>query len=350
MPRCYLILLLLGTLVFVWGCRDSEGIRKYRVPKSRSDLGEIGLKKLPEDSAQGAASTPASKPLPARMFVAIAEREQAAWFFKVTGPVEAVDSKEEQWKAILNSVEFNDSGRPDWDLPEGWIVGPPKTMRYATLLSPREDGPVEISVSNLSPNQNLLDNVNRWRVQLGLDSIEKEELELKTIDSKSGEMKVFDATGKLDLSGPMSPAAQTKQPQLPDLKYDVPAGWIAGKPSMMQPVRLRYGTDKDAPLMTVTQLFAGTNKWLPNAQRWAGQVAIQQDEKYIDELTSEIEVDGYTGQKIVLVPDDEELNIGMIGAMVIQDDIAWFFKLIGDKKFVANNQEMFDQFLTGFKF
>ena len=32
--------------------------------------------------------------------------------------------------------------------------------------------------------------------------------------------------------------------------------------------------------------------------------------------------------------------------MVIRGEIAWFFKMIGDKKFVVENQKMFDQFMT----
>ena len=358
MPRS-LILILLSVFALSLGCAEPEQVHRYRIPKSRSDLGDIGIKKFPAPTTRRAEAPQATD---SRMFVAIDEKENATWFFKVTGPLEAVNKTQDQWQAILKSIEYTEGGNPDWDLPDNWKLGPPRQMRYATLLpSNAEAAQVELSISSLGPNQNLLNNVNRWRGQLGLKPIGKDELELTTFANQSGEMKIFSATGKLVLSGAMARPAQgtgtgmpqtsrPKPPARPALKYDIPKGWIESNQSMMVPVRLRFGTDKSAPQITVTQLLAATNQWVPNAQRWAGQVSMAQDEDTLKELSSEIAVDGRTGQKIILLPDSEDTKIGMIGAMVVREDIAWFFKMIGDKKFIADNQEVFDQFMTTFKF
>ena len=358
MPR-YLNLFLLSVMALYLGCAEPEQVQRYRIPKSRSDLGDIGAKKLSAPPTRAAEASPKTE---SRMFVAIDEKDDVTWFFKVTGSIEAVNTTEDQWKSILKSVEYAEAGNPDWTLPEDWKLGPPKPMRYATLhTSTDETGQVVLSISSLGPNQNLLNNVNRWRGQLGLEPIGDNELQLAKLSNTSSEMKVFDATGMLALTGAMARAAQgtravspqanrPARPQRPNLKYDIPEGWIESNQSMMVPVRLRFGTDKSAPQITVTQLRATASEWIPNAQRWAGQVSMTQDEDTLKELTSEITVDGLTGQKVVLLPENEEAKIGMIGAMVKREDIAWFFKLIGDKKFVADNQEVFDQLMMTFKF
>ena len=348
MQHCYLKLLLIGLVAVIFGCESPEQIQQYRIPKSRSDLGEIGTKRLP------VASSKPKQPevVDTRMVVAFTEQQGATWFFKVTGPVAAVDSSEDQWRSILDSVTYEKDGVPEWKLPEGWKLGPAKPMRMATLVSPKNS--VEISVSSLGPNQDLLDNVNRWRRQLGLQPLqEKANLDLETMTTDAAEMLVFDETGKMVLGNsppPRGARTLTRDPHQSQLTYDIPDGWIESKQSMMVPVRLRYGTDKSAPQITVTQLLAAANKWIPNAQRWAGQVGIAPDENSLEELTDSLTVDGISGKKIRLLPNDDDSEFGMVGAMVVRDDIAWFFKFIGKKKFVAENQQMFDDFLQSFKF
>ena len=344
MLRSYVQLVLILLVSISFGCNEPEQIRQYRVEKSRSDLGEIGAKKLPE------AATNPSQPVASRMVVAIAVKSDATWFYKITGSIPAVNESESEWQAFLKSIEYGSDGKPEWKLPEGWILGPPKPMRFATVLnSSSSDGRVEISVSSLGPNQDLLNNVNRWRNQLGLKPIAQDELELTTIESSAGEMKVFDATGMLASNSMMAPPNVSGPPQ-PELSYDIPDGWSESRKSMMVPVRLRHGSDKAAPQITVTQLLAAVNEWLPNAQRWAGQVGISTEAKELENLTDDVTIDNITGKRIRLIPTDDESKFAMVGAMVVKEDIAWFFKFIGEKKFVEDNQPMFDQFLESFKF
>ena len=334
--------LFIGVLLLSVGCEQPEQIQEYRIPKSHSDLGDIGTKQLPVSSAS-------TRSVESRMVVAIAERSDATWFFKVTGPTDAVGASEDDWQSILRSVNFGDDGKPAWQLPEGWKTGPTKPMRFATLLTTVENGDVEMSISNLGPNQDLLENVNRWRKQLGLTPLAEDDLELTTQSGESGELKIFDAIGTLELSSSMA-SEQLMAPPENDLKYDIPDGWVAGRASMMVPVRLRFGSDSSAPQITVTQLLSAANQWLPNAQRWAGQVGVPQDESTLAGLSDKVTIDAIEGQKIVLIPEDDESKFAMIGAMVVRDDIAWFFKLIGEKKFVEENQLMFDEFLESFQF
>ncbi len=61
------------------------------------------------------------------------------------------------------------------DLPEGWRLGAEKAMRFATINVQTPDKQLEISVSKLTRQEDWDEqvklNVNRWRGQLGLESV-----------------------------------------------------------------------------------------------------------------------------------------------------------------------------------
>ena len=74
------------------------------------------------------------------------------------------------------------------------------------------------------------------------------------------------------------------------------------------------------------------------------------DEELMTELTSEVEVDGLAGQRIRLLSEDDDIKIAIIGVMVPRKELAWFFKFVGDKEFVGDNETAFDEFLNSFTF
>lgn len=66
-----------------------------------------------------------------------------------------------------------------WTAPAGWTTGPEKPMRKATLLVPAEAGGAgaELAITAFPGSVGSdLDNVNRWRQQLGLAPIAEAEL------------------------------------------------------------------------------------------------------------------------------------------------------------------------------
>lgn len=357
--RCWPLFAML--LLLQLACDAPPEIRQYRVEKARSDLGNIGIDVPPSATVRSPAVD--SAPVPSRMVVAIAERDDATWFFKLTGPIAAVASLEPNWTALLAGISFRDDGSPDWGAAEGWEVGPDKPMRTATLLRTAENKEqVELSISSLGPNQDLLLNANRWLGQLGNPAIKQDELELKTLESTGGELKLFDSTGELAASGggmgmripgmqssAMS-APNVQPPATSDLAFDVPDGWDEGAANSIVKVRLRKGDEETSPQITVTQLLAGANKWIPNAQRWARQAEMDDSEKSVEELSSESTVDGLSGNKIRLIPVDESKPYGLVGIMVVRDDLAWFFKLIGDREQVIASEDDFDSFVNSFRF
>lgn len=338
-----------GLVGLVSGCnRESPAIRQIRVEKSRSDLGDLGKVRLSSNSAHSSGHS-ATSSSPTRMVVAIADRPEATWFFKITGPVDAVTETERQWETLLSSVHFDTQGNPIWDETEDWERQPERPMRFATLTAVDSQGDkVELAISSLGPGQDKLSNVNRWRGQLALPPIAGDQLTLIELESPGGRMFLFDETGA-SFSDSMVLAPMHK-PMILQPTFAVPAGWKSGTPSAIVRVRLSKGDQESSPKITVTQLFASANQWLPNARRWANEVEMDDSQEFIDRQSTEIIIDQSAGQKIRLIPDDVSKSNGLIGAMVVRDELAWFFKLVGGREQVLASEKDFDTFLDSFRF
>lgn len=132
----------------------------------------------------------------ARMLAAIIPRGEQSWFFKLQGTPDEVAPHAQAFETFIKSVRMKDN-EPTWTLPEGWREAKGRGGRFATLLLGAKDAPVEMSVMNLGGS--VLDNVNRWRGQLGLGRVTQDELPKTT-----KEVKMDDLTATLvDITGDM---------------------------------------------------------------------------------------------------------------------------------------------------
>jgi hypothetical protein len=173
-----LTMLLVLSLAVVVGCQKREEITRYTVAKP------LPLAPLANNSPHAAGAIPDQPPSGEptdRTLAAIVPLVPQGWFFKLTGPTRAIATHEEAFTNFLKSVRFPSDGNPTWTLPEGWQQQAGNQIRYATLLIPADGKPLELSVTAL-PNSGgdddeyVLVNVNRWRGQLRLPPIEKEQL------------------------------------------------------------------------------------------------------------------------------------------------------------------------------
>jgi hypothetical protein len=161
------------SVVLAVGCKPREAIRHYQVPKAAaSEQSSASAKPASLQAAGG------------RMLAAVVPHKDQAWFFKVTGPKEALGTYAEAFRELLRSLRFAD-GKPQWKLPEGWRQQPGTGMRFATLELGPAGSAVELTVIPLSMPAGdeaayVLANVNRWRTQLGLPSIAADQLSTDT--------------------------------------------------------------------------------------------------------------------------------------------------------------------------
>ncbi|OYV93132.1 MAG: hypothetical protein B7Z73_03820 [Planctomycetia bacterium 21-64-5] len=164
-------MLTLAGIIAGTGCRPEEGIRHYTVPK-QADIDRLAG----GDEKLGAADALVRQ----RMLAAVVLRPSQGWFFKVMGPEELINAQAEAFSAFLKSVHFHDDATPQWSLPVAWHEEPGNQFRYATLTIDRV--PLEVSVTTLprgevDASEYVLNNVNRWRGQIGLEPTTEREME-----------------------------------------------------------------------------------------------------------------------------------------------------------------------------
>lgn len=131
---------------------------------------------------------------------------EAAWFFKLSGPIAAVGAQEEAFQKFISSVRFVD-GAPQYDPPADWQPQGKSSMRYETFEI-RGEQPIELAVSTFPKLEEdetafLLANINRWRGQLSLSPIGEEGLAGSTrqLPLTDGTATLVTLVGKLKQAG-----------------------------------------------------------------------------------------------------------------------------------------------------
>lgn len=123
-----------------------------------------------------------------RILAAIASDPQGTAFYKMRGNQTLVGAEKEnflRWVklsretnatvAAKEKAEPSDSDSPQikWDLPESWSPGVPSPMRFASFTSETNGEKADISVVTFpGEGGSDLENVNRWRQQIGLPAVE----------------------------------------------------------------------------------------------------------------------------------------------------------------------------------
>ncbi len=165
------------------GCSQREEITRYKVDKPaplEPVASASGRPEMPPGHPEIPAAAPTGEPTD-RMLGVVVPTSPQGWFFKLSGPKEAVAAQEDAFRNLLASVKFAGDGKPSWTLPEGWQEEPGGAIRFATLRIPGNGKPLEVSVTALpnsgDDNDNyVLQNVNRWRGQLQLEPIDAAQL------------------------------------------------------------------------------------------------------------------------------------------------------------------------------
>ena len=103
-------------------------------------------------------------------------------------------AKPEKAMIQLNSNSIQTTDLFSWTIPSGWIPVSSTQFSKANYLIPTATGSADLSVSYFGGDAGGIDaNVNRWRTQLGLKEVNKEQIELmgEKFSSNIGEYRVF---------------------------------------------------------------------------------------------------------------------------------------------------------------
>lgn len=216
--------------------------------------GQVGLQPMADEDLQKLAEKIEIAEQPAdlydvagtaqRIVGVIFHRDDATWFFKMTGDADLVEKQKPSFIAFLKSFQFgglaapstmdlsqlppthpaipgmdagsqntlvpnpnttviggnnsDDSGKPTWTVPDGWQAAPLAQFLVAKFSIAGADGSqAGVNVSSLAGDGGgLLANVNRWRAQLGLAPIAETDLaNLPTVDVSSGKARLVEIAG-----------------------------------------------------------------------------------------------------------------------------------------------------------
>lgn len=185
-------------------------VRHFAAPLG--DVSVVDLEGLPQGSD-------ASKD--GRIIAGITSGDNGTFFFKMRGNAPFVESQKEgfiQWiRTIGTGKKSEDSPMPSseptaspsdvaekmpqikWVVPKDWKSAPPSSMRYASFRAVGKNGESgDISVSVFAGDGGGdLENVNRWRSQVGLQPLSAGELKSMIVPMvcKDGEILSVDMTG-----------------------------------------------------------------------------------------------------------------------------------------------------------
>ena len=335
-----------------------------------------------------------------RMLGLMVPEPDSAWFFKVVGPKEAIRYAEAPIRDFLGKVRFAE-GKPDLtELPQGWVMGTERPMRFATLLIDTPTRELELSISQLPRSEKWDEqvalNVNRWRGQMGLeDSTEPmagaEKFSLTSLGESADSPAWVDLAGRMNPNagampgaggmppfagagppgaGPPDQAPPSQAPPNPGPpgatptpadnagapaagpKFVAPPDWRAGKMSMMRLAAFQIGpTDRQAEL-TIIQAGGDLRG---NVDRWLGQVlggpapADVVDKSLAD--AQKLSVSGREAQRFFLSGGDDKPNAQAIDATIVSvgDGMSLFIKATGPAETLGEERERIGKFLESIR-
>lgn len=298
-----------------------------------------------------------------------------------------------------------------WSLPTGWEEFPPKQMRVGNFAVKGDGGATaEISIIPLpGAAGGDVENVNRWRGQVGLAAVSPEEVaksaekasvageaaqlfdlagtpagssnvvrmlaaiqhrqgtawffkmlgDDKLVASQKETFRKFLADIRFDTAAaavapaPPAPAAPANTASAPTEagtpKWTPPAGWKEQAPGSMQTAKFAAGEGAEAVEITVSMLAGNGGGLLANVNRWRGQLGMSPvAEGELGKCTSPMEI----GDGLAVVADmaPEPPTKRMVAVVVARSGRTWFYKAAGSGVAVEKRKAEFLEFVRGVKY
>jgi hypothetical protein len=296
-----------------------------------------------------------------------------------------------------------------WTVPTGWQQLAPTSIRLGNFVVPGQDGKkAEVTVTSFPGTVGTdLDNVNRWRREVGLEPVEQsgvsaepvrvDGLEGKQFDftgpsaqtlvasvPRDGAMWFFKMRGDADVVTGAKPAfsdflksvrfsgtadassapAAVPPPAAPSPapaalagaaadspKWETPAGWTETEPGSM--IFKKYsiaGQAGEKAAVSVSFFPGDVGGLFANVNRWRGQMGlppVQADQ--LGGVTESVETAG--GKATLVDFSGTDARSGqparLVGAIVPRGDRTWFYKLLGDSAVVGREKDSFVRFVKG---
>jgi hypothetical protein len=313
-----------------------------------------------------------------RLLGAMIPHDQDMWFFKVVGPLDAIDPLEAPFKDFIRSVRFDKPGEPiTWAMPKEWAkAAGEQGQRYATLRAGSNDDAPELTVHRFPAEGKMGDpgdNVERWgRMYVGV-KVGPGEWKNYTQDDKTAAGGV--PITFVDMKGPGAPQGGRGVPPMAGgagmpnphargekISYTAPEGWMEGDRVVQRGgIRVEYDValklEKDGRTvdLTVSKFATGGGlSLLQNINRWREQIGLAKlDEAQLKDAVTKVKVGNAGGLKADFTGPGNQPGKGerrIIGVVVPRETMTWYIKMDGPAALVGEQQAAFDKFLGSVKF
>lgn len=294
-----------------------------------------------------------------------------------------------------------------WTTPAGWKELPPTSTRIGNfLIAGSNDKKAEVAITSFPGTVGTeLDNVNRWRRELGLDAVGQSSISSQTVTVDSKEGKLYDFAGAsantmvvslpregatwffklrgdrnvvegakasfleflksvrfIDKAAQKTTATLEAMPSNPhanllpasdntdgEPEWNPPSTWNAHQPGLMLLKSLSVpGVNGQRANVAISVFPGDVGGSFANVNRWRAQMGlapIQQSELRM--ATQSVHIAGGTAVLVDLTNPNPQAGkpARLVAAIVPHNDNTWFYKLAGDDSVVAREKERFVKFV-----
>jgi hypothetical protein len=352
-------------LILACGCGEDTSIRSYKVARKIEP------------------ASPSAEPQPAQTLGVIVPTRDTAWFLKLMDDPAKVAPLAADFREIAGSLEFDDQGRPRWKLTSGWSEQILESITYAKFS--HKDG-ATATLTKLAANTSedtewqkyLLDNVNRWRDQLGLgkqdwQAMQPELEEVPTLSTGTAKAYFVSLEG-MRKSGGMGMGgapfldrmrAQQEQPNQSDspqstnsspaprspdalqLKYQLPSGWTEAASS--SGIRLATFEIKDQEQTATVTISTAGGELESTIEMWLNQVEVKPDQQLIKQVTEQAtsgKVQDKEFKSYRMQGEGDGAKAIRVAVIPIADNQNMFVKMTGPVALVDANSAAMDQLIS----
>jgi hypothetical protein len=316
--------------------------------------------------------------------------------------------KEKEMPAMQPSAAATGPAQIKWQTPAGWTELPAGQMRVASFSVKNKDN--QEAQTSIIPLPNLagkdLENVNRWRGQIGLEPINASILatQVLTVTIAGMDGHLYDMAGTppdqnqvtrilgailnregmtwfIKMTGPDALVASQKSTFIDFLKtlsfaaapqtnataappraeqttsapatvssaaspsWKTPESWKQLNPGPMQVAKFQSPVENGASAEITVAVFPGdVGGTLANVNRWRGQIGLPAvQEADLAKVTESLDLGG---NKAILVDMiSEQTKTRMIAAIVPKAGQTWFYKLLGQDAIAGREKDAFLKFV-----
>jgi hypothetical protein len=290
------------------------------------------------------------------LYGAIIPHGDKMWFVKVAGPAARVKALGPAFDLFVKSLHFPDEGGESigWTVPKGWQRDPKdRPSRFATFEVGPRDRRLEVTVTHFPLEMNnVLDNVNRWRGQLGLWKIGDVGLArtAQQVKLKGAVATVVKLTGPLPpgRGGPMGGGRGgphgAARPARGKPTYEIPPGWKELPPQGIRVASFEVREGEEKAEVTVIPLPGAVGGLLANVNRWRGEVGLPEIGK--EELLKTVQPLRVAGSPAAYVDLTGPAGKRTLAVALPRPGQTWFFKMTGPADLVGRHKEAFEHFVA----